>query len=131
MSRRLLVVDDEPDVSRMAALILGRAGYHVDVVASGQEALTRVETSHYDLILLDINMPGMDGWEVLRLLKADDETATVPVAMFSVRGEVRDKVHGLQDGALDFITKPFGVEELPARVATILQRGRPQAGQRP
>lgn len=131
MSGRLLVVDDEPDVSRMAELILERAGYRVDVVSSGHEALARVEASHYDLILLDINMPGMDGWEVLRLLKADDATAAVPVAMFSVRGEVRDKVHGLQDGALDFITKPFGVEELPARVATILQRGRAQAGPRP
>ncbi|MFQ5719792.1 MAG: response regulator transcription factor [Acidobacteriota bacterium] len=128
MSRRLLIVDDESDVLQMAAMILRRAGYEVDEASSGRVALTRVEQHAYDLILLDINMPGLDGWEVLRLLKADDAIANVPVAMFSVRGEVRDKVHGLQEGALDYITKPFGVEELAARVATILQRGQGTVG---
>ena len=128
MSARLLVVDDEPDVAGMAALVLSRAGYLVDTAASGNEALERIDSGHYALILLDINMPGMDGWEVLRVLKADERTAAIPVAMFSVRGEVRDKVHGLQEGALDYITKPFGVDELPARVATILDRHRPPAG---
>ena len=128
MSIRLLVVDDEPDVAGMASLVLSRAGYAVDTASSGDEALARLDGAAYDLILLDINMPGMDGWEVLRILKADDRTATIPVAMFSVRGEVRDKVHGLQEGALDYITKPFGVDELPARVSTILDRHRPPAG---
>ena len=119
---RLLVVDDDTDVSAMAALVLRRAGHTVTAVDSGPAALAQIERTPYDLVLLDINMPGMDGWEVLRILKADEGTAQIPVAMFSVRGEVRDKVHGLQDGAIDYITKPFGVDELIQRVATILDR---------
>ncbi len=118
----MLVVDDDADVSAMAALVLRRAGHSVTTVASGEAALAQARQIPYDLILLDINMPGMDGWEVLRVLKADDETAAIPVAMFSVRGEVRDKIHGQQEGAFDYITKPFGVEELIARVAGILEK---------
>ena len=125
---RILVVDDDRDALGLAALMLGKAGYVVDGVASGKEALTRVAETSFSLILLDINMPGMDGWEVLRILKADEATAGIPVAMFSWRGEVRDKVHGLQEGALDYITKPFGVDELPARIATILRRSQPDVG---
>ena len=119
---RLLIVDDDADVSAMAALVLRRAGHTVTAVDSGPMALAQIGQIRYDLILLDINMPGMDGWEVLRILKADDATAAIPVAMFSVRGEVRDQVHGLQEGAIDYITKPFGVDELASRVATILER---------
>ena len=126
MSHRILVVDDDHDVSTLAQRVLGRAGYAVEIADRGAKALQQIARESYDLILLDINMPGMDGWEVLRILKADPQTAGLPVAMFSVRGEVRDKVHGMQDGALDYITKPFGVDELPRRVAAILER--PRAG---
>jgi DNA-binding response OmpR family regulator len=115
-------VDDDADVAAMATLVLRRAGYQVNTVASGPAALTQAAQIAYDLILLDINMPGMDGWEVLRILKADEETAHIPVAMFSIRGEVRDKVHGLQEGAFDYITKPFSVDDLRERVARILDR---------
>jgi len=120
--KRILVVDDDADIVAMAALVLRRAGYQVNTVSSGDAALVQVAQISYDLILLDINMPGMDGWEVLRVLKADDSTATTPVAMFTIRGEVRDKVHGLQEGAFDYITKPFSVDELRERVAVILSR---------
>ncbi|MFQ5671292.1 MAG: response regulator transcription factor [Acidobacteriota bacterium] len=120
--QRLLVVDDDVDTARTAADILRRAGYQVETASSGKEALRRVERTLYDLVLLDINMPGMNGWELLKMLKADDATAGMPVAMFTVRGEVRDKVHGLQEGAFDYITKPFGVDELRERVATILRK---------
>ena len=113
----------------MAALVLRRAGYHVNTVSSGDAALVQAAQISYDLILLDINMPGMDGWEVLRVLKADDSTAATPVAMFTIRGEVRDKVHGLQEGAYDYITKPFSVEELRERVALILSRNSATATQ--
>jgi DNA-binding response OmpR family regulator len=119
---RLLVVDDDTDIAAMAALVLRRAGHAVTTAASGEAALDEARRLAYDLILLDINMPGMDGWEVLRVLQADEATAAIPVAMFSVRGEVRDKVHGLQEGAFDYITKPFAVDELISRVATILER---------
>jgi DNA-binding response OmpR family regulator len=128
--KRILVVDDDADVAAMAALVLRRAGYQVNTVSSGDAALIQAAQIAYDLILLDINMPGMDGWEVLRVLKADDATAAIPVAMFTVRGEVRDKVHGLQEGAFDYITKPFSVDELRERVALILSRHAASAGRR-
>jgi DNA-binding response OmpR family regulator len=127
--KRILVVDDDADVAGMAALVLRRAGYQVTTVNSGDAALVQAVQISYDLILLDINMPGMDGWEVLRVLKADESTADTPVAMFTIRGEVRDKIHGLQEGAFDYITKPFSVDELRERVALILNRNSATATQ--
>ena len=119
---RILVVDDDSDAAGLAALMLRKAGYAVDSVGSGDEALARVAAAAFELILLDINMPGMDGWAVLRILKADEASAGIPVAMFSGRGEVRDKVHGMQEGAVDYITKPFSYDEITGRVAAILRR---------
>jgi len=119
---RILVVDDQADVCGLAALMLRKAGYEVNTVGSGAGALAQIQEIRYDMVLLDINMPGMDGWEVLRVLKADAGTANLPVAMFSVRGEVRDKVHGIQEGAIDYITKPFAYEEITGRVAAILRK---------
>jgi DNA-binding response OmpR family regulator len=119
---RILVVDDDSDIVAVASLVLRRAGHEVDTAGSGAEALKRALQKTYDLVLLDINMPGLDGWETLRLLRSDEATRGTAVAMFSVKSEVRDKVHGLQDGAVDYITKPFSVDELAARVAAILRR---------
>jgi len=119
---RILVVDDDGDVAGMAALMLRKAGHEVESALSGPEALTRIARTAFDLILLDINMPGMDGWEVLRVLKADGATSAIPVAMLSGRGEVRDKVHGMQEGAVDYITKPFSYDDITGRVAVILRR---------
>ena len=121
-SARILVVDDQADVCGLAALMLRKAGHEVNTVGSGAAALAQIAELRYDIVLLDINMPGMDGWEVLRILKADPATADLPVAMFTVRGEIRDKVHGLQEGAIDYITKPFAYEEITGRVATILRQ---------
>jgi DNA-binding response OmpR family regulator len=121
MSRRVLVVDDQEDIREMARLVLAGAGYDVVTVPSGREALRLTRTEPFDLVLLDINMPDLDGWATLRLLRADEMQDALPVAMFSVKGEIRDKVASLQDGAIDYITKPFGVDELIARVARILE----------
>jgi len=118
--RRVLVVDDQEDIREMARLVLTGAGYEVVTVASGREALTLVRAASFDLMLLDINMPELDGWATLRLLRADEAHDALPVAMFSVKSEVRDKVAGLKDGAIDYITKPFGVDELASRVSRIL-----------
>ena len=118
--RRVLVVDDQEDIREMARLVLTGAGYEVVTVASGREALTLVRAASFDLMLLDINMPELDGWATLRLLRADEAHDALPVAMFSVKSEVRDKVAGLKDGAIDYITKPFGVDELALRVSRIL-----------
>lgn len=118
--RRILVVDDQRDILDLTAAVLDSAGYAVETLSSGIEALERVTNGNFDMVLLDINMPRMDGWETLRLIRADADLAGLPVVMFSVKGEVRDKVQSLQDGAADYITKPFEVDELLARVARVL-----------
>jgi DNA-binding response OmpR family regulator len=118
--RRVLVVDDQEDIREMARLVLAGAGYEVVTASSGREALRRARQETFDLMLLDINMPEMDGWATLRLLRADEALDALPVAMFSVKAEVRDKVEGLKDGAIDYITKPFSVDELTTRVSRIL-----------
>jgi DNA-binding response OmpR family regulator len=117
---RVLVVDDQEEIREMTALVLSGAGYDVQSAAGGEEALRRARREPFDLVLLDINMPGMGGWETLRLLREDEELEGLPVAMFSVKGEVRDKTAGLQYGATDYITKPFAVDDLVARVARLL-----------
>ncbi len=116
-----MIVDDDTDIVDLTRLILERGGYRVSSAASGKEALGRVHGERPDLILLDINMPEMDGWQVLKILKLDETTRTIPVAMFSIRGEVSDKVRGLQDGACDYVAKPFTYEELLGRVKSIFQ----------
>jgi len=119
-ARRVLVIDDQEDIRDMARLVLAKAGYDVATAASGREGLKLARESRFDLVLLDINMPELDGWATLRLLRADEAHDDLPVAMFSVKSEVRDKVAGLKDGAVDYITKPFGVDELVSRVSRIL-----------
>lgn len=115
----VLVVDDDPDIVDMTRLVLEGGGYRVLPARSGPEALQVLDQSRPDLILLDINMPDMDGWQVLRLLKLDERTTAIPVAMFSIKMQVRDKTMGMQQGACDFITKPFSCDELLARVRRI------------
>ena len=119
MPRRILVVDDDPEIRSLTRLVLEGEGYLVDEAADGEAAVARALAGDLDLVLLDVNMPKMSGWETLRVLKADPFLAAVPVVMFTIKAEVRDKVHGLQDGALDYITKPFQVDELAARVRRI------------
>ncbi len=122
MTRRqqILVVDDDPDIRELARTVLGAAGYAIETAANGREALERLAERAWDLVLLDIQMPELSGWETLRLMKTDERFGSVPVAMFSVRGEVHDRLFGLQEGAVDYITKPFVVDELVARVRRLL-----------
>lgn len=118
--QRILVVDDQQDIRDMTALVLAGAGYRVDTVDSGESALSALEQDRFDLVLLDINMPEMDGWETLRLIRCDEELTGLPVVMFSVKGEIRDKIESLQEGADDFVTKPFIVDDLIKRVGKVL-----------
>jgi len=120
-SRRILVVDDDPEIRSLTRLVLEGEGYLVDEAEDGEAAVARALRGDLDLVLLDVNMPKMSGWETLRVLKTDPLLASLPVVMFTIKAEVRDKVHGLQDGALDYITKPFQVDELAARVRRIFQ----------
>jgi DNA-binding response OmpR family regulator len=126
MKRKILVVDDEDDILNFLELVLREKGYEVVTATGGQEALTRAQLEKPHLVLLDIMMPQMDGWEVLRLLRVDEETAHIPVAMLSARTEAKDRVQGLQEGAIDYICKPFSLQELLAKIETIF--GLPGAG---
>lgn len=119
---KILVVDDEPDVLRMLEVALGRRGHQVLTAAMGMEGLVIAEGERPDLVLLDIMMEGMDGWEVLKLLKLDPATHDIPVVMLSARSEPRDKIRGLQEGAVDYVTKPFSVRELVATIEAVLER---------
>jgi CheY-like chemotaxis protein len=119
--KRILVVDDEEEVVRLTREILESEGYQVQGATSGAEGIQIATSQPPDLILLDINMPEMDGWEVLRVLKSAEETRDVPVAVFTVRKDPRDKLYSLQRGAFDYITKPFGVRELSERIQRIFQ----------
>src|SRR2546428_6108461 len=103
MPRTVMVVDDDADILDMTRLVLEGGGYRVLRAPSGADALRTLEQSRPDLILLDINMPEMDGWQVLRVLKLDERTTSLPVAMCSNKMEARDLLHGLQAGAFDDI----------------------------
>ena len=124
-----MVVDDQVDIREMTALVLQGAGYEVATTASGIEALQHLAVNSCQLVLLDINMPEMDGWETLRLIRADDALADLPVVMFSVKNEIQDRVMGMQEGAVDYITKPFEVDQLLYRVRRVLD-GRRGSGPR-
>jgi DNA-binding response OmpR family regulator len=121
MPRTILVVDDDAEIRDLAELVLLGGGYAVRKAPSAWEALDLMRRAPPDLVLLDVNMPEMDGWELLRLLKADELWRDLPVVMFTVKMEFRDKVHALQDGAFDYITKPFSPEELLGRIERIFQ----------
>ena len=120
--RRVLVVDDDREIVEMTRLILESGGYEVIPALSGAEALRNASHERPDLILLDINMPGMDGWETLKILKVDEATQDIPVAMFSIKLELRDKLQGLKQGAFDYITKPFSYDEILERVRRIFEK---------
>ena len=120
--RSILVVDDQSEILDLAALALRGAGYDVTTIDRGTKAIESLARRSFDLVLLDINMPEMDGWETLDLIRTEPRWADLPVAMFSIKGAAHDKMQGMQGGATDYITKPFDVDELLARVARILDR---------
>jgi DNA-binding response OmpR family regulator len=120
-AHRILVVDDQREILDITSTVLTGAGYAVTTASSGGEALAELGRVPFDLVLLDINMPEMDGWETLRLLRADERRTAVRVVMFSVKGELTDKVRSLQEGASGYITKPFVVDDLVLRVRRVLE----------
>lgn len=117
---RIFIIEDETALCNSIAEGLRIDGYEVDSCQDGLEALELCEVEHYDLILLDLNLPGMDGMEVLRRLREED--GETPVLILSARGRIRDKVEGLDAGANDYLTKPFHFEELEARVRSLTRR---------
>lgn len=115
----ILVVDDDPQIRRVMRVALTRQGYEIDDATTGEAALEKVRDHRFDLILLDMNMPGMGGLEACRLLRAGSE---VPIIMLTVRDSETDTVQALDAGADDYVTKPFGMPELLARIRAALRR---------
>ncbi len=122
MSHRILVVDDEPDITALVAYHLARAGYRVSTAANGQDALKAARDERPDIVVLDLMLPGVSGYEVLRELRQRRDTADVGVILLTARREEVDRVKGLTLGADDYLTKPFSPQELTLRVAALLRR---------
>ncbi len=119
---KILVVDDEENIRELVKYNLAREGYQVTTVGSGEEALKQASEKPTDLIVLDLMLPGMDGFDVCRQLKNDSRTAHIPIVMLTVKGEESDIVVGLELGADDYITKPFSPKVLLARIKAVLRR---------
>lgn len=117
---KILVVDDEATITDFVCYALKKEGYEADVVQSGEDALTLASQNDYDLFILDIMLPGMDGYELCRRIRTD---SAAPVLFLSARDTELDKVVGLEIGGDDYLSKPFGVRELIARVRALLRRG--------
>ncbi len=122
VARKILVVDDEDVLVETLAYNLEQAGYRVVTATDGGSALDAARTELPDLIILDIMLPGMDGLEVCRQLRRENSTATTPIVMLTAKGDEIDKVVGLEIGADDYMTKPFGRRELLARIRALLRR---------
>ncbi len=127
---RVLVVDDEPDICALVAYHLAKAGFRVSTAANGGDALASVRDEEPALVVLDLMLPGLSGYDVLERLRAEPNTRDVPVLMLTARREEEDRIRGLALGADDYQTKPFSPQELVLRVAAILRRTRlsPTAG---
>lgn len=121
--RTILIVDDEEDVLDLLQLVFETSGFVVRRASTGKSAVSSAWEHPPDVVLLDVMMPEMDGWQVLRTLKGDERTRNVPVVMLSARAERRDKMIGLQEGAEGYIAKPFSPAEVVREVQSFLERG--------
>ena len=126
MPEHILIVDDEPHIRRILGFLLDQRGYVTSQAADGVEAVEVARRERPDLILLDLMMPRMDGFEVCEALRSDFVTSQIPVIMLTAKGEVSDKVRGLEGGANDYLTKPYDNKELIARVQNMLEWSRVQ-----
>ena len=116
---RVLIVEDEPDLLRSLGQALREEGYAVDTAADGEEGFYKADNYDYDAIVLDVMLPKMDGWEILKRLRKSKKT---PVLMLTARDQTRDRVRGLDTGADDYLVKPFDLDELFARLRSIIRR---------
>lgn len=120
--KRILVVDDEPDVTELVSYRLRREGYVVEVINNPLEIMGKAREFNPDLFVLDIMMPDLDGLQICRMIRADAALSGVPVIFLTARGEVEDRIKGLEYGADDYIPKPFDTKELVLRIGLILKR---------
>lgn len=122
MAERILVVDDEPDITALVAYHLAKAGYRVSTAGNGPDALKAASEERPDLVVLDLMLPGLSGWDVLAELRQREETRDVGVILLTARRDEPDRIRGLSLGADDYLTKPFSPAELTLRVQALLRR---------
>jgi two-component system, OmpR family, response regulator len=118
---RILIVEDEPDLLRSLAQALREEGYAVDTAADGEDGFYKAENYDYDAVVLDVMLPKLDGWEILKRLRQIKKT---PVLILTARDQIRDRVRGLDTGADDYVVKPFDLEEIFARLRSIIRRSK-------
>jgi CheY-like chemotaxis protein len=122
-SRHILCIEDEPEMIDLIRLILGRRGYKVEGASGGKEGLKRVQQEQPDMVLLDLMMPDMDGWEVYQQMKADEKTKSIPVIVITAKAQSIDKVLGLHVAKVeDYIAKPFSPQELLDSVEKVFKK---------
>jgi phosphate regulon transcriptional regulator PhoB len=126
-AKKIMIVDDEPDIVELVSYNLKKEGFDVSSASDGEEALNKIRVGNYDLVILDLMLPGVQGTEICRILRNDPATQRVPVIMLTAKGEEIDRIVGLEIGADDYITKPFSPRELAARIRAVLRR----VGERP
>jgi len=124
MSKLIAVVDDEPDILELVAIHLEKAGFQSETFLNGESFIEFLKISQPDLIVLDLMLPDMDGLEICKYLKREDNLSSIPVIMLTAKGEEMDKILGLELGADDYVTKPFSPKELIARIRAVLRRGK-------
>jgi phosphate regulon transcriptional regulator PhoB len=122
MDNKILIVDDEPDIVELVSYNLKKDGFRVTAASDGEEARDKIRKGQFDLIVLDLMLPGIQGIELCRLIRNDPKTAGTPIIMLTAKGEEVDRVVGLESGADDYMTKPFSARELVARVKAVLRR---------
>jgi len=121
-SKHILVIDDEADIVELVSYNLKKEGFVVDSALNGETALGKIRKGKYDLVVLDLMLPGIQGMELCRILRNDPKTEALPIIMLTAKGEEVDKILGLEMGADDYIAKPFSPRELVARVKAVLRR---------
>ena len=125
--KRIALVEDDSDIAFTIRLNLEREGYTVTHFGNGNDAMVAIQRGGFDFVILDLNLPDLDGLTICRELRRDPATATIPILMLTARGSERDRITGLELGADDYVTKPFSVRELIARVAAVWRRTRAPA----
>jgi two-component system, OmpR family, alkaline phosphatase synthesis response regulator PhoP len=119
---RILIAEDDPDIAALIAHYVQKAGWEPHVVATGNEALSRARTESFDVVVLDVMLPGLSGLDVCRALRGDRATAGTPIIMVTARADEGDRIAGLETGADDYVPKPFSPNELMARIRALTRR---------
>jgi phosphate regulon transcriptional regulator PhoB len=121
-TKKVLVVDDEPDIVELVSYNLKKEGFKVSSAMDGEEALSKIKKEHFDFLILDLMLPGIQGMELCRVIRNDPKTESLPIIMLTAKGEEVDRILGLEIGADDYLSKPFSPRELVARVRAVLRR---------